>query len=201
MWRKLTFHQLTVNHNHSLIPSLTWLNERRWRQHHWYPWPQPFHPLHLSTTTTGLTSWSSGTWPKLHGHISNMTLFTINHKLPRISHRSLATCLSCEGVLITNSILYKWVESEVIWKLVSICYKYGLKYGTVALKWSAVANGLIIFIYFLPSPPFLCQMPLLAQPSEFIMAWDRHRICWLAYPVAWFIRGGFVHTNHVIKCF
>jgi len=26
----------------------------------------------------------------------------------------------------------------------------------------------------LPSPPFLCRMPFLAQPSQFILAWDRH---------------------------
>jgi len=38
----------------------------------------------------------------------------------------------------------------------------------------------------LPSPPFLCRMPFLTQPSQFILAWDRHQICWLAYPVAWF---------------
>ena len=37
----------------------------------------------------------------------------------------------------------------------------------------------------IPSP-FLCQMPFLLQPSQFILAWDRHRTCWLAYPVAWF---------------
>jgi len=36
----------------------------------------------------------------------------------------------------------------------------------------------------LPSPPFLHRMPFLAQPSQFILAWDRHQICWLAYPVA-----------------
>jgi len=28
-------------------------------------------------------------------------------------------------------------------------------------------------------------MPFLTQPSQFILAWDRHQICWLAYPVAW----------------
>jgi len=27
-------------------------------------------------------------------------------------------------------------------------------------------------------------MPFLTQPSQFILAWDRHHICWLAYPVA-----------------
>ena len=27
-------------------------------------------------------------------------------------------------------------------------------------------------------------MPFLQQPSQFIVAWDRHQICWLAYPVA-----------------
>jgi len=35
-------------------------------------------------------------------------------------------------------------------------------------------------------PPFLRRMPFLLQPSQFILAWDRHQICWLAYPVAWF---------------
>ena len=29
---------------------------------------------------------------------------------------------------------------------------------------------------------FLCRMPFLTQPSQFILAWDRHQICWLAYP-------------------
>ena len=38
-----------------------------------------------------------------------------------------------------------------------------------------------------PSPPFLYRMPFLIQPSQFIMAWDRHQICWLAYPVAYMI--------------
>jgi len=38
----------------------------------------------------------------------------------------------------------------------------------------------------LPSPPFLRWMPFLTQPSQFNLAWDRHQICWLAYPVAWF---------------
>jgi len=35
-------------------------------------------------------------------------------------------------------------------------------------------------------PPFLRWMPFLPQPSQFILAWDKHQICWLAYPVAWF---------------
>ena len=34
-------------------------------------------------------------------------------------------------------------------------------------------------------PPFLGQMPFLLQPCQFILAWDRHQICWQAYPVAW----------------
>jgi len=29
-------------------------------------------------------------------------------------------------------------------------------------------------------------MPFLPQPSQFVLAWDRHQTCWLAYPVAWF---------------
>ena len=32
-------------------------------------------------------------------------------------------------------------------------------------------------------PPFLCRKPFVPQPSQFILAWDRHQICWLAYPV------------------
>jgi len=35
-------------------------------------------------------------------------------------------------------------------------------------------------------PPFLCRMPFLPQPSYFALAWNRHQICWLAYPVAWY---------------
>ena len=34
-------------------------------------------------------------------------------------------------------------------------------------------------------PPFLHWMPFLSQPSQFILASDRHQICWLAYPVVW----------------
>jgi len=32
------------------------------------------------------------------------------------------------------------------------------------------------------SPPFLRHMPFLSQPSHFILAWDRHQICWLCIP-------------------
>ena len=32
-------------------------------------------------------------------------------------------------------------------------------------------------------PLLLCRMPFLSQPSHFILAWDRHQICWLAYPM------------------
>jgi len=33
-------------------------------------------------------------------------------------------------------------------------------------------------------PTILRWMPFLTEPSLFILAWDRHQICWLAYPVA-----------------
>ena len=33
-------------------------------------------------------------------------------------------------------------------------------------------------------PPVLCRMPLLPQPSQFILAWDK-QICWTAYLEAW----------------
>jgi len=39
---------------------------------------------------------------------------------------------------------------------------------------------------------FLCRMPFLTQPSQFILAWDRHQICWIAYLVA-----GFCSTHTV----
>jgi len=29
--------------------------------------------------------------------------------------------------------------------------------------------------------PILCRMPFLPQPSQFILAWDRHQICWMSY--------------------
>jgi len=38
-------------------------------------------------------------------------------------------------------------------------------------------------------PPFLRWMPFLPQPSHFMLAWYRHQICWLVYPVAWFLTG------------
>jgi len=38
------------------------------------------------------------------------------------------------------------------------------------------------------SLPFLCGMPFLPQPSQFILVWDRQQICWLAYTVAWSIK-------------
>jgi len=49
-------------------------------------------------------------------------------------------------------------------------------------RWTATPSRLIGAPSLSP-PPFLCQMPFLAQPSQFILAWDRHQICWLAYSV------------------
>jgi len=48
--------------------------------------------------------------------------------------------------------------------------------------WTATPSRLID-APLLPSPPFLHKMPFLTQPSQFILAWDKHQICWLAYPV------------------
>ena len=36
------------------------------------------------------------------------------------------------------------------------------------------------------SPSFLHRMPVLPQPSKFILAWDRQQVCWLAYSVGWY---------------
>jgi len=35
------------------------------------------------------------------------------------------------------------------------------------------------------STSFLCQMPFLAQSSQFMPAQDRYQVCWIAYPVAY----------------
>jgi len=34
-------------------------------------------------------------------------------------------------------------------------------------------------------PPFLLQMLFLPQPSQFILAWDRHQVCWLFMNFWW----------------
>ena len=36
-----------------------------------------------------------------------------------------------------------------------------------------------------PSSSILTSDTILLQPSQFILAWDRHQIFWLPYPVAW----------------
>jgi len=53
-------------------------------------------------------------------------------------------------------------------------------------------NTFGVFSYFrclhlCHSHHFLCWMPFLAQSSQFMLAWDRHQTCWLAYPVAWLL--------------
>jgi len=42
------------------------------------------------------------------------------------------------------------------------------------------------------------RMPFLAQLSQFILAWDRHQIRWLAYPVAWFLLADIWQVNFSI---
>jgi len=34
--------------------------------------------------------------------------------------------------------------------------------------------------------PTIFMQDALPYTTQFILAWDRHQICWLAYPVAWF---------------
>ena len=55
---------------------------------------------------------------------------------------------------------------------------------TPANRLDATPSGLISDPSPSP-PPFLRRMPFLPQPSHFILAWDRHQVSWLAYPVAW----------------
>jgi len=43
----------------------------------------------------------------------------------------------------------------------------------------------VLSVTHLSHPPILRRIPFLLQPSQFILAWDRHQICWLAYSVAW----------------
>jgi len=35
-------------------------------------------------------------------------------------------------------------------------------------------------------PTIFMVMPFLLQPSQFILAWDRHQVRWLVYPMVWF---------------
>jgi len=37
-------------------------------------------------------------------------------------------------------------------------------------------------------PQILCRMPFLPQPSQFIVSWDRHQICTVAYLEAWLMQ-------------
>jgi len=48
----------------------------------------------------------------------------------------------------------------------------------------ATPSGLISDTH-LPHLPILTLDALPATTSQFILAWDRHQICSLAYPVAW----------------
>ena len=45
-------------------------------------------------------------------------------------------------------------------------------------------------------PPIFCQMPFLPQLSQFILAWDRHRIMLACIPVA----GPCVQYNEILCC-
>jgi len=68
---------------------------------------------------------------------------------------------------------------------------------TPTIRLNATPSGLISD----PAPsflPFLRQMPFQQQPSQFILARDRHQICWLAYPVAWFHMISNNHTTTVL---
>jgi len=46
-------------------------------------------------------------------------------------------------------------------------------------------------------PLFLRWMRFLPQSSHFVLAWDRHQLCWLEYPVAWFSDA--LWLNHNLK--
>jgi len=58
------------------------------------------------------------------------------------------------------------------------------KADTLTIRLGATPSGLISGTP--PSSPFLHRMPFLLQPSNFILAWDRHQICWLAYSVQFY---------------
>jgi len=47
-------------------------------------------------------------------------------------------------------------------------------------------------------PTIFKQHALPSQPSQFILAWDRHQICWFAYPVGWLT---YIHTYKKAKQF
>ena len=60
-----------------------------------------------------------------------------------------------------------------------------IKRGKCATIWLDVAPSDHRFP-LLHHPPVLCRMPFLPQPSQFVLVWDRHQICWIAYLEAWF---------------
>ena len=49
-------------------------------------------------------------------------------------------------------------------------------------------------------PTILCRITFLLQPSRFILAWDRHQICWLAYLVAWLIKDDKLNKLNKFYC-
>jgi len=73
-------------------------------------------------------------------------------------------------------------------RVVGVCHHFGILWrvekiieaSALTIQMDAISPG-----PWMPTPPLfppvLCRMPFLPQPSQFIPAWDRHQICWIAY--------------------
>jgi len=80
------------------------------------------------------------------------------------------------GELVTEEIYFWTLWCKLQGKIVT-------EADTLTIWLGATPSGLLSDSS--PSPPFLCQIPFLPQPSQFSLAWDMHQISRLAYPVAW----------------
>jgi len=66
------------------------------------------------------------------------------------------------------------------------------------IRLDATPSGLISD----PTPHSHFYLPFLPQPSQFILSWDRHQICWLACPVAYtYILRKYPINTHTWFCF
>jgi len=66
-------------------------------------------------------------------------------------------------------------------------YKVKIAQADAATIWMDATPSRLFGALTSTSPSFLCWIPFLPQPSQFILVWDRQYVSWLAYPVACFI--------------
>ena len=115
---------------------------------------------HVVYWTCQALTWSV-LWQNTHTHITILRLFFLDYPPPRVSR--------CQK---TSTGLYGAKEDNKSRHTDNPARRH-------SMQTNQRPTSLI--------PPFLFRMPFLLQPSQFILAWDRHQVCWLAYPVAWWL--------------